>query len=144
MVLTQIQSLKNLKSLAILNLNAGSKTNIEILNNALTRHSPLEHLTISFLTDEKKGGCLTAIKFPKYIKKLNCLSLHGIWHKDFTETMFDMASQRKLKQLSLSFKENLIMPNFSEALSKFTALLKLELGGLCLTKVNCTVLAEFC
>jgi hypothetical protein len=42
MIITQIHSLKSLKSLAIVNLNASSKTNIEILNNALTRNSPLE------------------------------------------------------------------------------------------------------
>jgi len=75
-----------------MNLNASSKTNIDILNNALTRNSPLEQVTISFIIDQKRGGSTTSIKFPKYLKMLKSLTLHGIWHKDFTETLFDMAS----------------------------------------------------
>ena len=45
--------MKNLTSLTISNLNAASTTNVEILNNSLTRHSPLEYLTISYLTEDK-------------------------------------------------------------------------------------------
>lgn len=103
MVLSQVQSLKNLRRLIIKNLNASLKTNIDILNTGLTRQSSLTSLTIQFTVPEKKTATSTPIKFPKYLKKLNELSLFGIWHKDFTETMFDMASQRRLKKLCLSF-----------------------------------------
>lgn len=143
MIITQVYSLKNLKSLAIVNLNASSKTNIDILNNALTRNSPLEHVAITFIVDQKRGGSTTSIKFPKYLKMLKSLTLHGIWHKDFTETLFDMASQRRLKKLSLCFVNELPLPNFSEALSKFTALKHLELSNFSLKKVNLTVLNDF-
>jgi hypothetical protein len=87
---------------------------------------------------------MTAIKFPKYLKKLKSLKLHGIWHKDFTETLFDMASQRRLRTLSLTFVSDLILPNFSEALSKFLSLTNLELGNLSLAKVNTSVLWDYC
>lgn len=144
MVLGQIQSLKSLRSLKIHNLNAMSNTNVEILNNCLTRHSPLEKLTIHYLTEEKPNAGMTTIKFPKYLKRLKSLTLHGVWHKDFTETLFDMASQRRLRKLSLSFVKDLIMPNFSEALSKFQSLNSLSLGNLSLARVNTGVLWEFC
>ena len=44
-----------------------------------------------FFTPADKGS-KTAIKFPKYMKKLQKLHLKNIWHRDFTETLFDMAS----------------------------------------------------
>lgn len=86
---------------------------------------------------------MTAIKFPKYLKTLRSLSLLGIWHKDFTETLFDMASQKRLKKLSLNFVNELPLPNFSEALSKFVSLTQLELSNFNLAKVNLTILNEF-
>jgi len=92
MVLSQIQSLSNLRRLAVLNLNASLKTNIDILNTGLTRQSNISALTIQFAIPENKTGTLTPIKFPKYLKKLTELNLYGIWHKDFTETMFDIAN----------------------------------------------------
>jgi|688.fasta_scaffold2762758_1 hypothetical protein len=91
MIVNQIHSLKNLRKLSIVNLNASNKTNVEILNNALARNSPLEYLAIKFTIDNKRGGSLSPIKFPKYQKMLKSLLIHGIWHKDFTETLFDMA-----------------------------------------------------
>jgi len=42
--------------------------------------------------------------------------MNGIWHKDFTETMFDMASQRRLQKLSMGFVPDSPIPNFAEAL----------------------------
>lgn len=92
MVLSQIQSLSNLRRLTVLNLNASLKTNIDILNTGLTRQSNISALTIKFAIPENKTGTLTPIKFPKYLKKLTELNLFGIWHKDFTETMFDIAN----------------------------------------------------
>jgi hypothetical protein len=65
---------------------------------------------------------LYEIKFHKYLKNLKSLHLVNIADKNFSETMFDMASIRKLRELNLSFIPELSLPNFSEALSKFTAL----------------------
>jgi len=42
---------------------------------------------------------MTPIKFPKVLKKLKSLTLNGIWHKDFAEVLFDMASQKRIKRL---------------------------------------------
>ena len=50
--------------------------------------------------------------------------------KNFSETMFDMASIRKLKDLNLSFTPDLSLPGFSEALSKFTSLHSLRISGI--------------
>jgi hypothetical protein len=88
-------------------------------------------------------GSPTPIKFPKYLKKVTDLTLHGIWHKDFTETMFDMANQRRLKQLNLSFVKDVPLPNFSEALLRFTSLTSLTLTGLDLRKINSVTFFEF-
>lgn len=48
--------------------------------------------------------------------------------KNFSETMFDMASIRKLKELNLSFIPDLSLPQFSEALSKFIGLQSLRVS----------------
>lgn len=71
------------------------------------------------------------------------LDLRNIWHKDFTETMFDMASVRRLRALSLSFAEQVPLPNFSEALTRFSALTMLRLEKLDLRKINQPVFFEF-
>lgn len=62
------------------------------------------------------------IKFHKYLKNLRSLQILNIADKNFSETMFDMGSIRKLKELNLSFIPDLSMPGFSEALSKFSGL----------------------
>jgi len=54
-------------------------------------------VNFAHLADQKSS--LTAVKFPKYLKKLQSLTLNGIWHKDFTEMLFDMASQKRIKKL---------------------------------------------
>ena len=68
------------------------------------------------------------IKFHKYLKNLRSLQLLNVADKNFSETMFDMASIRKLKELNLSFIPELSLPGFSEALSKFTGLHSLRLS----------------
>lgn len=62
------------------------------------------------------------IKFHKYLKNLRSLQLVNIADRNFAETMFDMAAVRKLKELNLCFVNDLSLPGFSEALSKFTGL----------------------
>ena len=62
------------------------------------------------------------LKLHKYLKHLRSLHLANIADKNFSETMFDMASVRKLKELNLSFVADLSLPGFSEALSRFTGL----------------------
>jgi len=94
-------------------------------------------LTIEFvLCDPKKSGRLPNLKFPKYLKHLQSLTLINIWDKEFTETMFDMASQRRLTSLSLSFLTDLQLPSFSEALAKFTKLKELSLSNVNFSKLN--------
>jgi hypothetical protein len=50
--------------------------------------------------------------------------------RNFSETMFDMASIRKLKELNLGFTRDLSLPGFSEALSKFTYLHSLRISNI--------------
>ena len=68
------------------------------------------------------------IKFHKYLKNLRSLHLMNIADRNFSETMFDMASIRKLKELNLCFVPDLSLPGFSEAISKFTGLHSLRLS----------------
>lgn len=65
--------------------------------------------------------------------------------KNFSETMFDMASIRKLKDLNLSFTPDLSLPGFSEALSKFTSLHSLRISGITNWghRVNASIIQEF-
>jgi hypothetical protein len=46
----------------------------------------------------------------------------NIADKNFSETLFDMASFKKLRELNLCFVPDLTLPGFSEALSKFESL----------------------
>jgi hypothetical protein len=62
------------------------------------------------------------------LKNLRSLTLSNIADKNFSETMFDMGSIRKLRDLNLSFIPDLSLPGFSEALSKFTGLHSLTLS----------------
>ena len=68
------------------------------------------------------------IKFHKYLKNLRYLHFINIADRNFAETMFDMASIRKLKELNISFVPDLSLPGFTEALSKFTNLHSLRLS----------------
>lgn len=78
------------------------------------------------------------------MKHLKSLSLHNIADKNFTETMFDMACQRKLKFFSFSLlNENQNLPNFSEALSNFKSLQTLNLSNILYGKINHTVFLSF-
>ena len=101
MVFSVLGKLQHLKRLKVTQIAATCTTNIEILNNTLGRQSQIEDLEVNFTHDKDEPGSLTAIKFPKYLKKLKCLTLTNIWHKDFTETLFDMASQKRLNSLNL-------------------------------------------
>ena len=61
----------------------------------------------------------------------------GICNPNFTETLFDMASQRRLKKLCLgTCNVEQILPNFSEALSRFKQLEELELYHVNYSKIN--------
>jgi len=88
-------------------------------------------------------AAITAIKFHKYLKKLKRLKLTNIWHRDFTESLFDMASQRHLRILDLKFLPDVPLPNFSEALSKFRSLRCLSLTCLNFSKINESIFIEF-
>jgi len=85
------------------------------------------------------------IKFHKYLKNLRSLHLLNIADKNFTETMFDMASIRKLKELNLSFVPDLSLPQFSDALSKFSALQTLRISQITNwgQRINTTTLLTF-
>lgn len=48
--------------------------------------------------------------------------------KNFSDTLFDMACTRKLRELNLTFVPDLSLPGFSEALSKFIYLHSLRLS----------------
>ena len=71
------------------------------MNNSLGRQSQVEDLEVNFTYEKDEPGSKTAIKFPKYLKKLKSLTLTNVWHKDFTETLFDMAAAKRLKSLNL-------------------------------------------
>ena len=92
MVFTIIGKLKNLKKLKVTDVAANCTMNIEVLNNSLGRQSQIEDLEVQFTHKVAEKGCSTAIKFHKYLKKLQRLRLTNVWHRDFTESLFDMAS----------------------------------------------------
>ena len=85
----------------------------------------------------------TAIKFHKYLKKLRRLKLTNVWHRDFTESLFDMASQRHLTELDLSFAPDVLLPNFCEALQMFRKLQRLSLTALNFSKINESIFIDF-
>ena len=67
----------------------------------------------------------------------------NVWHRDFTETLFDMASQRHLTELDLQFVPDVPLPNFCEALQIFRKLQRLSLTGLNFNKINESMFIEF-
>jgi len=77
------------------------------------------------------------------LKKLKSLTLNGIWHKDFAEVLFDMASQKRIKRLSLGFVPDLQLPSFCEALMKFKSLESLSLTQINLSRINESMFFEF-
>ena len=103
---------------------------IDILNKNLGKDANLKSLAIYFATNQgvSSGENNYEIKFHKYLKNLRTLHLVNISDKNFSETMFDMASIRKLRELNLCFVPDLSLPGFSEALSKFTGLHSLRLS----------------
>lgn len=92
MVFSVIGQLKNLKKLKVTEVAATCTMNIEILNNSLGRQSQIEDLEVQFSHKPGEKGTTTAIKFHKYLKKLRRLRLTNVWHRDFSESLFDMAS----------------------------------------------------
>ena len=83
------------------------------------------------------------IKFHKYLKYLKSLTLLNVGDRNFTETMFDMACAKKLKELSLSFANDLPLPNFSEALSRFIYLQSLSISTIPYNRINFQILHQF-
>lgn len=82
------------------------------MNQNFNKEARIKHLEITFLqyqensndhsyNDSSKPNNFD-IKFPLYMKHLRSLKLTNICDKNFTETLFDMASCKKLKMLSLS------------------------------------------
>jgi hypothetical protein len=99
---------------------------IELLNKYINKDSNYKFLSINFTSPSPTDNF--EIKFHKYLKNLKSLHLRNIADKNFSETMFDMACIRKLKELSLGFTPDLSLPYFSEALSKFTNLQSLSIA----------------
>lgn len=96
MVFGVLGKLKNLQKLKIAGIETSNSNMIQILNESLGRQSQIVDLEVLFESKSDVEGSSTAIKFPKYLKKLKSLKLTNIWHKEFTETLFDLASQRRL------------------------------------------------
>ena len=70
------------------------------------------------------------------MKKLTHLGLFNVWHKDFTDTLFDMANQRLMKKLCLSFVPGVPLDGFTEALRNFYNLRHFELEHIEMKKLN--------
>lgn len=66
-----------------------------------------------------------------------------MWHRDFTESLFDMASQRFLRELDLQFVPDVALPNFCEALQIFRRLQRLTLTGLNFSKINESIFIDY-
>lgn len=96
MVFNVLGKLKNLQKLKIKGIDTSNSNTISMLNDSLGRQSQLIDLEVLFESKKDQEGSNVAIKFPKYLKKLKSLKLTNIWHKEFTETLFDLASQRRL------------------------------------------------
>ena len=122
---------------------------IELLNKNIGKDAGLRALQITFANPQglqmMAQSEVYEIKFHKYLKNLRSLHLLNIADKNFTETMFDMASIRKLKELNLSFVPDLSLPQFSDALSKFSALQTLRISQITNwgQRINTTTLLTF-
>lgn len=147
-----VKSLRNLHHLEM-HVKVSDNT-IKLLNSSLHKENQFKSLNISFVdpsaseslyaTAKETKPVKFSITFPKYLKHLTSLRFHNLCDPYFTETMFDMASARRLKELSLGFAtETLSLPNFSEALSRFRALNKLELHQLAYAKINQEIFLDY-
>ena len=122
---------------------------IELLNKNIGKDAGLRALQITFANPQGLQMMAQSeayeIKFHKYLKNLRSLHLLNIADKNFSETMFDMASIRKLKELNLSFVPDLSLPQFSDALSKFSALQTLRISQITNwgQRINTTTLLTF-
>lgn len=125
-------SIKHCQRLKRLTISVNLKQDlVELLNKNIGKDTNLKSLAIQFAnymntsssSSSIAGAAADAnyeIKFHKYLKNLRSLTLVNISDRNFSETMFDMASIRKMKELNLSFTPDLSLPGFSQALSKFT------------------------
>lgn len=151
-VLQQVKGLKNLERIQFtVKVKDGL---VVLLNQSLNRESRIKHVDICF--DASDSGEMPEmnqtlasvkdfeIKFPRYMKHLRSLSLRNICDKNFTETLFDMASQSRLRSLSLSLvHEGQSLPNFSEALAGFRALQHLHLSKIVYAKIDQNIFLAF-
>lgn len=147
------EQLKYLKNLEDLQLNVQVKdTILKIINKSLNREVKIKNLdivfcqeaTLDYAQEKKPDPVQFDIKFPLYLKHLKKLSLSNICDKNFTETMFDMASQSKLKSLSLvMINDSQSLPNFAEAIGRFTALERLHLSKVQYNKINQNIFLDF-
>ena len=103
---------------------------VEVLNKFIQKDANLRTLIVNFANyqNSQPESQSYELKFHKYLKNLRHLSLKNIAYKHFSESMFDMACIKKLKELSLGFIPDLSLPNFSEALSKFAGLYVLSIS----------------
>lgn len=125
-------ALKNASRLKRLIVTVNLKSDLmELLNKNIGKDANLRQLAITFQNYQQASDKHLEnleIKFHKYLKNLRSLQLVNIADKNFSETMFDMASTKKLKELNLCFVPDLSIPNFSEALSKFINLHSLRIS----------------
>lgn len=148
-----LEAIKSLRNLEKLQINLHVKDSLlKLLNKNLTRECRVRDLDIVFCQeaasdyqrDKKHEPVSFEIKFPLYLKHLRRLALTNICDKNFTETLFDMASQSKLKALSLSMiNDQQSLPNFAEAIARFTALESLHLSKIQYNKINQGIFLSF-
>ena len=150
-----LQQLKTLKNLQRIHLTIKAEDALVLLlNQSLTRESQIKHVDVCFDVSSVGEGSEREraqasvqdfeIKFPRYMKHLRSLCLWNICDKNFTETLFDMAAQSRLRSLSLSLAhEGKSLPNFSEALAGFTALQHLHLSRVFYAKIDQSIFLDF-
>eukprot|EP00347_Sterkiella_histriomuscorum_P008952 403343108 len=112
---------------------------IDVLNKGINKDNNFKQLSVNF----QAGESFFEVKFHKYLKNLKSLSLTNVGDKNFTESMFDMACIRKLRELSLSFIPDLSLPSFSEALSKFSQLQSLQISSIPYHKIKQQIFLEY-
>lgn len=74
---------------------------LDVLNKHLGKESKIKQLLINFIANSVNDQ--SVIKFPKYLKNLKSLIMWNIYDRNFTDTLFDLASQKRLKELGLGF-----------------------------------------
>ena len=84
--------IRGLKKLEKLKMEVIWCSNIlSIINRHLNKECCIKDLEINFLVPNSDSNSLE-IKFPKYMKNLQSLTLLNVQDYDLTDTMFDMAS----------------------------------------------------